>query len=229
MIETAFKRLYPEKEFNYKAKLTYSKRFKDYNANIRRIGNNLEFSLSHEWKDVSDEIKIGLIQELFLKIFNHDYHDNKNNNKNANKNNNNNNNKNTINMDLYNNFIRSLHIAVPKTKTNPVLEDSFNRVNEKYFYGLVERPNLVWKGNSKTKLASYGYQNDTISVSNIFRNADEELIDYLIYHELLHKKLKYYHKNGKSLHHTKDFRSMESVFADKKVIDKKIENVIKSN
>lgn len=207
MIETAFKKLYPKKDFNYKAKLTYSKRFKPYNANVKKLANHIEFGLSEKWRDVSDEIKIGLIQELFLRLFNDS--------------------KNTINMDLYNNFIKSLHIAIPKTKTHPILEESFNRVNEKYFYGLIERPNLVWKGSSKTKLASYDFQSDTISVSNIFRNADQEIIDYLVYHELLHKKIKYSHKNGKSIHHTKEFRKREKGFENRKVIEKKIERLIK--
>jgi hypothetical protein len=209
MIETAFKKLYPNKDFNYKVKLTYSKRFKDYNANVKKLGNHLEFGLSHKWKSVSEEIRIGLIQELLLGLFNDK--------------------KNSINIDLYNNFIKSLHIAIPKTKTHAVLEESFNRVNEKYFYGLVERPNLVWKGNSKTHLASYDFQSDTISVSNIFRYADEEIMDYLIYHELLHKKLKYYHKNGKSIHHTSEFRKKEKSFENKKMIEKKMAAWIKKH
>lgn len=207
MIQTAFKKLYPNKDFNYKAKLTYSKRFKDYNANVMKMGNNIKFGLSHKWRDVSDEIKIGLIQELFLKLFND--------------------NKNTTNIDLYNNFIKSLHIAIPKTKTHPILEKSFNRVNERYFFGIMDKPNLVWKGSSKIKLASYDYQSDTISVSNIFRDADQEIIDYLIYHELLHKKLKYYHRNGKSVHHTKVFRKREKGFENRKIIEKKIERWVK--
>lgn len=207
MIERAFKKLYPKRDFRYKAKLTYSKRFKDYNANVKKLGDYIEFGLSHKWKDVSEEIKIGLIQELFLGLFNHE--------------------KNSINIDLYNNFIKSLHIAIPKTETHPTLEKSFNRVNEKYFYGLIERPNLVWKGNSKTHLASYDFQSDTISVSKIFRYADEDIIDYLIYHELLHKKLKYYHRNGRSVHHTSDFRKKEKKFENKKVIEKNIEAWIK--
>ncbi len=212
MIETAFKGLYPEKEFKYNAKLTYSKRFKDYNANVKRFGDNIEFCLSEKWKDVSEEIKIGLIQELILRILN----DNKNV-------------KNTTNIDLYNNFIKSLHIAIPKTKTHPVLEESFKRVNEKYFYGLMERPNLVWKGNSKTRLASYDYQSDTVSVSNIFLEADDEIVDYLIYHEMLHKKLKYYHKNGKSVHHTGEFRERENKYDNKKMVDKKIEKLVRKS
>src|SRR3989338_7386894 len=110
--EKAFLEIFPEKKF------------KDYNANVKYFRNNFQFNLSKKWKNVSEEIQSGLIQELLLKIFRLK--------------------KKTTNIDLYNLFMKNVHISVPKTKTDAILEESFNKVNEKYFFGLLERPNLVW-------------------------------------------------------------------------------------
>lgn len=200
LIEKSFRLLYPEKEFNYKAKLKYSGRFSDYNAHIRLQGNVLELGLSKKWRQISEEIRIGLIQELMLKLFKGK--------------------KNSMYIDLYNNFIRKLHISIPKTKSHPVLEESFNRINEKYFYGLVETPNLEWGYPSKTKLGSYDFKNDTITISKVFSKLDPVLLDYIMYHEILHKKYKFKNKNGKNYYHGCEFRRKEKEFEGHREIEK---------
>ena len=68
LIKEAFQELYPNKELNYSLSLKYSRKFKPYNANVKRYGNNLIFNLSRDWKKISREIQIGLIQELLAKI-----------------------------------------------------------------------------------------------------------------------------------------------------------------
>ncbi len=209
LIKEAFEKLYPDKEFNYSVKLKYSSRFKPYNANVRHYKNNLEFSLSRQWKHISKDIVVGLIQSLLLKVFNDK--------------------KNTINIDLYNSFIRNLHISIPKQKSDPILGSSFNRVNKKYFYNLIEMPNLEWGNNSKRKLGSYDYHTDTISISRIFLDAEPELLDYLMYHEILHKKLKFRSKANKSYHHTKEFKEKEREFNNHKEMEKKIKDLIKKS
>jgi hypothetical protein len=73
----------------------------------------------------------------------------------------------------------------------------------------MEIPNLEWGSNSKRKLGSYDYHTDTISISTIFLDSEQELLDYLIYHEMLHKKLKFNSKNNRSYHHTKKFKAKE--------------------
>ena len=201
IIKDAFKRLYPDKEFNYNEKLKYSAKFSDYNANVKYTGKKLEFGLSKKWKNVSKEIQIGLIQSLLNKVFNTKI--------------------NTTNIDLYNIFIKRVHYTVEKTKSDPILEDSFNRVNRKYFYELIEKPNLKFGKNSFSKLGSYEYGSDTIVISNIFKN-EPELLDYIMYHELLHKKHKFQNKNGRSYHHTAEFRKKEKQFEDPE-IEKKLE------
>ena len=68
IVHEAFSRLFPEEEFRYDAAISYSGKFKPYNATVRKIGSRLHFSLSSSWKNVSDEIIIGLIQHLLVKI-----------------------------------------------------------------------------------------------------------------------------------------------------------------
>ncbi|MBS1266368.1 MAG: hypothetical protein MAG795_00335 [Candidatus Woesearchaeota archaeon] len=196
----AFKRLYPRKELKYDFKVKYSGRFKGYNANGSRKGNYLEFRLSKKWRPVDDEIKIGLVQELMIGLFKEK--------------------KNTYNMDLYNKFIQNLHISAPKNNIHPMLKKRFNIVNDKYFNGMLEIPNLVYGKTGKRTLGHYSFSTDTITISN--RLNDLELIDYVLYHELLHKKLKFKHKNGRSYHHTREFKNWEKRFENYKEIEKRL-------
>ena len=57
----------------------------------------------------------------------------------------------TQNMEMYNSFIKNLHKYVPKTESDPLLESSFNRINDRYFNGLLEIPNLKFGQRSFTK------------------------------------------------------------------------------
>ena len=207
IVEEAFKRLYPDRDFRYNTKIKYSNRFKDYNANVKLYKNNLEFGLSKKWRGISKEIKIGLLQELMISIFGGK--------------------RTTINIDLYNRFIKNLHISIEKSISDPLLEESFERVNNKYFDGLIERPNLVFGKNSRISLATYEYQTDTINFSRILKR-DLEVLDYIMYHELLHKKLKFKHKNSKSYHHTGEFKRLEKQFKDQKEMEQRLKRLTRA-
>lgn len=191
IIQEAYSQLYPEKTFNYNTKIKYSNKFSDFNANVKKHYNNLEFSLSKKWKSVDRDIKLGIIQNLMNKIFKTKVK--------------------TNNIDLYNIFIKKLHLSIPKTESNPVLENSFNRINEKYFYGIIEKPNLKWGSSSIRQLGMYNYQTDTITVSTIFKN-HMQVLDYIMYHEMLHKKFKFTNKKSRSMHHTSEFKKKEKEF-----------------
>ncbi len=209
LVKEAFDSLYPEKSLCFELKLSYSGRFKPYNANVRKRGNLLRFNLSRSWKGVDRSIVIGLVQELIMKVL-------KDNDE-----------KTTVNIDLYNNFIRNLHLSAPKTKASPGLKESFERVNSKYFFGLIDMPNLVWGSPSRSKLASYNYHTDTVTVSSIFMG-QKDLVDYLMFHELIHKKIKFTSRNGKSFHHTSEFRRLEKSFDGLKDAESNIKRVIRS-
>ena len=120
IIKKAFQELYPEKEIDFAGKIKYSRAFRGYNANVKYTKEYKEFRLSYNWKEVSDEIKIGLIQSLLNKIYKTDI--------------------NTINMDLYEIFLKKLPTLAAKTKSDPILEDSFNRMNDEYLNGMLIQP-----------------------------------------------------------------------------------------
>jgi len=207
LIQESFQRLFPEKEFSYITNVEYNRRLSDFNANIKLERNKISVNLNLQWKDIEDEIKIGLIQSLLVRIFKKKV--------------------NTTNIELYNNFIKNIPTLTPKTKTNPVLESSFNRVNQNFFENTIEQPNLTWGTASRRKLASYNFHDDTVTVSTIFKDSREEILDYLIYHELLHKHHKFNHKNGRSHFHTPKFRNDENLYPKKKEIDQEINRIIR--
>jgi hypothetical protein len=115
IVDRAYLEMYPEAKLgNYRFSLKYSGKFNRYNANVKKIGKHLEFNLSKEWENIDDDVKLGLLQSLMNKIFSTKI--------------------NTQNIELYEIFLKKVHIAVPKIDSDPILEEAFNRVNDKYFY-----------------------------------------------------------------------------------------------
>ncbi|MCK5025209.1 MAG: hypothetical protein KAS15_01360 [Nanoarchaeota archaeon] len=208
IIEKAFKGLFPDKELKHDLRIKYSGKFSSYNANVKYTPKLMEFGLSRDWRKVDEDIRIGLFQSLLAKVFKTK--------------------KSTINMDLYNLFIKNLHTAIPKTMTEPVLEESFSRVNESYFLGMVENPNLKWGQHSTTKLGSYDYHSDTISISRIFEESDKHLLDFVMFHEMLHKVHKFKVTNGRNLHHSILFKKTEKEFENSTDIEKQIARHVQS-
>ncbi len=199
LVHRALHELYPEKISQFQWNLTYSGRFNSYNANVKYNRTKVAFYLSKDWRKISDEIKIGLLQNLLLKIFGREQAKATS----------------TLNLDLYTTFLKNVHLAIPKSNQDPILKASFDRVNNVYCNGLIDAPNLVWGQHSTRKLGSYEYGSDRIIISSVLQQAPEELLDYVMYHELLHKKHKFNCSSGssrRSYHHTALFKQDESRF-----------------
>jgi len=214
LIQQAFQELFPTSELQYKTILKYNKKLGDFNANIKLNYGILQVNMNYKWQGIDDEIQKGLIQTLLVKMFGKRFRYKS---------------KTTFNIELYNNFVKKIPTITPITKTNPVLEASFHRVNQNHFYNLIDQPNLVWGTASKAKLACYNFHNDTITVSTIFQEARSDILDYLIYHELLHKKQKFKYKAGRNYFHTKKFRTAESLFPNQKQIEIEITGLIRKS
>ncbi|MBI4983284.1 M48 family metallopeptidase [Candidatus Woesearchaeota archaeon] len=208
LVQEAYQRLFPDKEFSYQSEINYNLKLADFNANIHSNQQKIAIHLNLQWKDIDDEIKIGLIQSLLLKLFRKKIS--------------------TPNIELYNNFIKNIPLLTQKNRSDPLLETSFQRVNERFFYGCLEKTNLAWGMDAKRKLASYNFHNDTITVSALFKNAPEPVLDYIMYHEMLHKHQKFTHNEGRCTFHTKEFRRAEQQFPDQKQIEKEISNLLRS-
>jgi len=191
----AFKELGVEE--NRRIHIKYSGHFKGFNANAKYNREKIEFNLSSSWKDIDEDIQVGLVQSLIVKIFKLKI-------------------AKTSEMTLYEAFMKGLSKYAKKHTYNPELEKSFERVNEKMFNGLMNKPNLLYSGESFNKLGSYEYGTDTIYMSTIFHDLpddEQKFLDYVLYHELLHKKHTFNIKNGRHNAHTKAFRDDEQKFA----------------
>ena len=208
MLKQAIDGLYSDFPYNYSIK--YSGKFKSYRANVKLRGKDIEFGLSKKWKGVSDEIQAGLVQELLLKILKNRLRPKC---------------KKTQSMELYDIFMKKLHLVAPKDKSDPILEASFVRVNAKYFNGLLDMTNLVWGNHSLSKLGSYEYGSDTISISEVLRD-DYELLDYVTYHEMLHKKHKFTRNKSRSYHHTAAFKRDEQAFENNALIERRLNRLL---
>jgi len=98
------------------------------------------------------------------------------------------------------------------------------RVSKAYFDGKVDvqigwarRPARKGRKNAKTvsrALATYNYSDRTIRVSPILDAIDvpEYVIDWIVYHELLHHVLPVEESHGKHRYHTRRFRTLERAF-----------------
>jgi len=185
----------------------YSGRYKEYNAKITMTRNQIKLGMSKVWRGISRDIQKGLIQELLVRLFEKKI--------------------NTIHMDLYSNFIKSLPKYTTKTKTHPILEDSFNRVNSRFFNEKIEQPNLKI-GKGINQLGKYEYATDTVTISRILLD-EQELLDYVMYHELLHKKHKFKAVAGRHRHHTGAFRRDERAYPNSERLEAELERHIRKH
>ncbi len=96
------------------------------------------------------------------------------------------------------------------------LTESFNRVNLAYFNEQLSEPHLVWnKRLTVRKFGHYQWDTDTVMVSRTLdqRRVPEFVVDYVMYHELLHKKMGARLVNSRRMVHTSAFREQEMKFA----------------
>jgi hypothetical protein len=93
------------------------------------------------------------------------------------------------------------------------LDECFNRVNADYFQSKLDVPQLCWSPvKARRILGSYQERNDRLIISKLFDNPKVPLyvLDYLMFHELLHKFLGIGRRgDGKRCMHGKEFREME--------------------
>ncbi|MBI4738665.1 DUF45 domain-containing protein [Candidatus Woesearchaeota archaeon] len=210
LVLAAYQQLWPGEPSKCLLRLEYAGRFRDYGANIQLSGREILVKLSRRWQNISQEIQIGLIQELLLKLLRKKGMRGP---------------QTTMNIDLYNCFVRNLHIAIPKVKSDPLLEASFQRVNDHYFVGLVETPNLVWGKNSHRTFGAYNFKNDTITMNPLLAGHDPKYLDYVMFHELLHKQRKFERKGAKTHYHDALFKRAEAVFENHDQIEQELNHL----
>jgi hypothetical protein len=95
------------------------------------------------------------------------------------------------------------------------LDQSFDRVNARYFGGTMQRPRLTWSRSfTGRKFGHYDFLKDLVMVSSTLdqERVPQFVVDYLMFHELLHKKHGVRWVNGRGYAHTREFYAEERQF-----------------
>jgi predicted metal-dependent hydrolase len=95
------------------------------------------------------------------------------------------------------------------------LEERFDRLNRIYFDNSLTKPRIGWSlGKSYRRLGFYSTDRDLLVISRIFdsRRVPVEVLDYLLFHEMLHIHYPAVIKNGRRYVHTRKFREWNGYF-----------------
>src|SRR5207247_1097792 len=96
------------------------------------------------------------------------------------------------------------------------LLESFQRVNTAYFSAQLKQPELCWSpARARRLLGSYQERSDRLIVSRVFDSPNVPLfvLDFLMYHELLHKFLGISRRDdGRRCMHGPEFKALERKF-----------------
>ena len=95
------------------------------------------------------------------------------------------------------------------------LETIFEELNQRFFFGLMARPQLTWSDNpSRRLLGHYDPAHNAIVISKIFDDPriPRYAIEYLLYHEMLHLKHPVKLRGSRRCVHGREFQDEEKLF-----------------
>jgi hypothetical protein len=115
------------------------------------------------------------------------------------------------------NLIRGSHKGQEGSPTGQFIDlvKVFERVNQEYFQGSLDQPKLAWsQKRSYRRLGTYSAQLDLVTISRTLDHTDYPTyaIDFIMYHELLHKKMGVQRANSGKRNHTKLFKELEKQY-----------------
>jgi hypothetical protein len=96
------------------------------------------------------------------------------------------------------------------------LDTLFSTINQQYFAGKMSKPRLMWSSIlSHRKLGHYERTRDRVVISKTLdhHRIPQYLVEFVLYHELLHKHHGIQWVNGKYLAHTPEFKRSERKFS----------------
>jgi hypothetical protein len=97
------------------------------------------------------------------------------------------------------------------------LDVCFDRLNDAYFGGSLNKPMITWSaGRSRHTLGRYDATHHCIFISRIFDvpGVPGYVVDYVMYHEMLHVKHQSCIRGCRILVHTPEFRADEKRFSE---------------
>jgi predicted metal-dependent hydrolase len=95
------------------------------------------------------------------------------------------------------------------------LEDIFEELNQRFFYGLLARPRMTWsRDQARNRLGHYDPAHNAIVVSRVFDHPRVPCyaVEYIVYHEMLHLKHPVKLRGSRRCVHSKEFQAEEKLF-----------------
>lgn len=97
------------------------------------------------------------------------------------------------------------------------LEEIFEALNHRFFYGLLARPQMTWSRlRARNSLAHYDPAHNAIVVSRIFDHprVPSYAVEYIVYHEMLHLKHPVKLRGSRRCVHGPEFQAEEKLFPE---------------
>ena len=95
------------------------------------------------------------------------------------------------------------------------LQEIFEDLNRRFFAGMLGQPRLGWsRTRSRTMLGHFDPAHNAIIISRIFdrREVPRLLVEYIVYHEMLHLRHPVEHRHARRCVHTREFKLAEREF-----------------
>jgi len=110
---------------------------------------------------------------------------------------------------------RSRKVLLGTKGTYYDLDEIFGRINREYFNSELPKPNLSWSPRRSKRLL--GYHDGHLNLVVISRWLDRKVVpqlvvDFIMYHELLHIVVPSIMKNGRRIVHTQEFKQRDKQF-----------------
>jgi hypothetical protein len=97
------------------------------------------------------------------------------------------------------------------------LEELFDDLNRQFFHGLMGRPQLTWsREHARNRLGHYDPAHNTIVISRVFDDprVPRYVVEYILYHEMLHLKHPVKLKGSRRCVHSREFQEEEKLFPE---------------
>jgi hypothetical protein len=95
------------------------------------------------------------------------------------------------------------------------LQEIFEELNGRFFYGLMARPALGWSSRpSRTTLGHYDPSHNAIVLSSLLDSpaVPKLVVEYVMFHEMLHLRFPVEHEGARRRVHTREFKAAEREF-----------------
>jgi hypothetical protein len=97
------------------------------------------------------------------------------------------------------------------------LEEIFEDLNQRFFHGLMGRPQLTWSRNhARSSLGHYDPAHNTIVISRVFDHprVPRYAVEYILFHEMLHLKHPVKLRGSRRCVHSREFLAEEKSFPE---------------